>query len=57
MLLLLVMRMPVVLMVLEELVVILGRIFENGMPPKKFVKIFIESKKKFLDKIKDPLLL
>ena len=49
MLFLLVMRMLVVLvvrMVLEELVVFVGGIFENGMSPNLFCKKLIDSKKK-----------
>ena len=38
----------VVLMVLEELAVFLGGIFENGISPIFFCKKFIESKKKFV---------
>ena len=46
----LVMRMMVVLvvlMVLEELVVFVGGIFENGISKNLFYKIFVESVKKF----------
>ena len=57
MLLLLVMGMLVVLvvlMVLDELVVFVGRIFENVISPIFFCENFIESKKKIFGAKKNP---
>ena len=47
----------VVLMVLEELAVFVGGIFENGISPKKIFKKFIESKKKIFGAKKNPKIL
>ena len=51
------MRMLVVLMVLEELVVFEGGIFENGISPQKNCKKFIESKKNFFVQRKNLIIL